>query len=285
MSAFSPYLLQSLSEFQIQTNPKDTIGFIVVVVLTTALFIYMNVSKTIRNSKAFKGEGIEIPKWNRPRVDPRFYRTIKSSGLSKREVAKLEKILGYDGGYPEEVLYDSAKLDASFEHAYDHILREYSSEDARQALLELFSIRNAIEYFLTAGKSGNAEIIPHKFRRKQTDIKCVLHVVITKKVRVKFKMQKKLVLANIPMYSGTVLNVSQSGCAILTTQSIKAGSFLKIEFNINDTLVIALGSVRRLNMNGDNWVYHIKFLKLSRNSIIALNSFIFGYKKAENLRE
>jgi hypothetical protein len=278
MSAFLPHLLQALSEFQIQTDPKNAIGFIIALALLIAVLIYMNVSKAIINSKAFRGEGVELPKWRRPRVNPQFYRMIKSSGLTKREVEKLEKILDYGGDYPEEVLYDSGKLDASFEHAYDQILREYPVEDAQPALLELFSVRNAIEYFLAAREAGNEENVLHKFRRKQTDTKCVFYLVIKKEARIKSRMKEKLVLADTPMYRGTLLNVSQGGCAILTEQSIKAGSFLKIEFKINDTLVMALGSVQRLNMDGSNRVCHIKFLKLSKNSIITLNSFIFGYK-------
>jgi hypothetical protein len=278
MLAFLPHLLQALSEFQIQADPKNAIGFIIAFVLLIAVLIYMNVSKAIMNSKAFRGEGVEIPKWHRPHVDPQFYRTIKSSGLTKREAEKLEKILEYSGDSPEEILYDNAKLDASFEHAYEQILREYPVEKMQSALLEIFSIRNAVEYFLAVKKSGNTEIVLHKFRRKQADIKCIFYLVIAKKVRVPLRKKKKLVLVDNPMYRGTLLNVSQGGCAIMTTQSIKAGSFLKIEFKINDTLVTALGSIQRLNMNGDNQVCHIKFLKLSRNSIITLNSFIFGYK-------
>jgi hypothetical protein len=278
MFSLLPYLLQSLTEFQIQTDPKDAIGFIIAIVLLTLLFIYMNVSKIIRNSKAFKGEGVEIVKWHSPRVDPHFYQIVKNSGLNKREMEKLEKILHYGSEYPEEVLYNNAKLDASFEHAYDHILRELPPEDTKRELLELFSIRNAVEYFLAVRENGSAENVLHKFRRKQTNIKCIFYLVVTKRVWTGFRTKKKLVLANAPMCHGTLLNVSQSGCAILTTQSIKAGSFLKIEFKINDTLILALGSVQRLNMNGGNWVYHIKFLKLSGNSIITLNSFIFGYK-------
>jgi hypothetical protein len=278
MPALLPYLLQSLNEFQIQSDPKDQIGFVVAVVLLTALIVYMNVSKAIRNSKVFRGEGVELPKLCRPQVDPQFYRTIKTSGLTKWEAEKLEQILKFDSDHPEEVLYDAAKLDASFECAYDRILREYPPENIQRALLELFSIRNAVEYFLAVRKNNGNENVPHKFRRKDTDLKCIFYLVVTKNVQANFQVKKKLVLANVPPYHGILLNVSQGGCAIMSAQNVKTGSFLKIDFKVNDTLVTALGRIQRLNMNGDDRIYHIKFLKLSRNSIIALNTLIFGYK-------
>jgi hypothetical protein len=278
MSALLLYLLQSLSEFQIQGDPKNQIGFVVAVVLLTALIIFMNVSKVVRNSKVFRGEGVELPKLRRPKVDPQFYRTIKISGLTKWEAEKLEQILKFDNDYPEEVLYDAAKLDASFESAYDRILRECPPENIQRALLELFSIRNAVEYFLAVRKNDGNENVPHKFRRKDTNIKCVFYLVVTKNVRTNFQLKKKLVLAKTPPYHGILLNVSQSGCSIMSAQNIKTGCFLKIDFKANDTLVTALGRIQRLNMHGDDRIYHIKFLKLSRNSIIALNTFIFGYK-------
>jgi hypothetical protein len=278
MPVLLPHLLQSLTEFQIQSDPKDQIGFVVSIVLLTALLIYMNISRIIRNSKAFKGEGVELPHLGGPKVDSQFYKIIKPSSLTKNEMSKLEKILKFGGEYPEEVLFDNAKLDTSFEYAYDKILREYSPEDAQQELFELFSIRNAVEYFLTVKKNGGRENVPHKFRRKQAQIKCDFYLVVEKTVRVKSKLKKKLVLADAQPHQGTLLNVSQSGCAIMSAQDIKAGSFLKIEFEINHNMVAALGSILRFNMNAGYKIYHIKFLKLSKSSIIALNSFIFGYK-------
>jgi hypothetical protein len=278
MPVLLPYLLQSLTEFQIQSDPKDQIGFVVSIVLLIALLIYMNISRAIRNSKVFKGEGINLPHLGGPKVDSQFYKIIKPSSLTKIETAKLEKILKFDGEYPEEVLFDNVKLDASFEYAYNRILREYSTDEAQRELFELFSIRNAVEYFLTVRKGGGKENVLRKFRRKQTQIKCNFHLIVEKTVRVKSKLKKKLVLADASPYQGILLDVSQSGCAIRSAQSIKAGSFLKIEFEINHKTVAALGSIRRFNMNAGYKIYHIKFLKLSKSSIIALNAFIFGYK-------
>jgi hypothetical protein len=277
MYFFQPHLLQSLSEFQIHTNPKAAIAFVVAIVMLTALMIYMNVSTKVKNSKAFKGEGVDLVKWHNPQVDHDFYQMIKTSGLTKLEVEKLEKILGFSGENPEEVLFNNAKLDAGFEHTYTHILRESPPENVQEELSELFSIRNAVEYFLAVRESGSVENVPHKFRWKQTNIKCLFHLVVTKKSALKFKMKKKLVFANKSPHDGTLLNVSQSGCAIQTAQSIKVDSFLKIEFKVNDTLIVALGSVRELDMNDSNCIYHVEFIKLPKSSIVALNAFIFGY--------
>ncbi|MDR0383548.1 MAG: PilZ domain-containing protein [Spirochaetaceae bacterium] len=278
MFLFSLYMLQSLTEFEITTDPKNVIGFFISLALFVALLIYMNLSKKVRESKVFKGEGVDIIKPRKPGGDPNFYKAIKNSGLNKAEAEKLEKILSFSGGDPLEILRDSAKMDACFQHSRDIVLRETPPENVQREMLEFFSIRNAIEYFLVMNENRSKEAVIHRFRRKQTNIACGFYLVVTKKVRVKFKTKIKLVLSKNPRHTGTMLNVSQSGCAIMAKQNIKADSFLKIEFNVNGTPIAALGKIRRLNRDGDYWIYHVKFLKLSGNSLIALNMFIFDYE-------
>jgi hypothetical protein len=270
-----PHRLQYLPQFEIKSNPLDVIGFIVTFAFLIALIVFMNVSKRIRNSAAFKGEGIEIKIGSGLKVDGNFYNKVKRFGLSRKEAAVLEEILKSDTGDPYEILLDHAKLDENFELAYKRILRENSAEEAQTDLLELFTIRNAVELFLAAEKSIPAKNALRNFRRKSTNINCEIYLVITEGAN--SKSRKKLVLQPDTMHAGIIQNISQGGCSIMTTDVLKISSLIKINFKIGSQVSAALGQVVRINKEAREYIYHIKFLKLSKQTIIDLNAFIFEY--------
>jgi hypothetical protein len=273
------YLLQSLTQFKIPDNPKDSIGFVIAVVLFVALIIFMNVSKAVRNSFIFREKGLDIKKMIGQRVNSGFYKAIKNSGLDKKQALELQKILSSDGSDPLEILRDSASVDMIFNRVYNNLLQEGSFEEVEQKLLKLFLLRNGIEYLYSAEKHGNENGFARGYRRMQVDINCIFYMVTIKTIRVKMRAQKKLYVVADTKYSGRMLDISQGGCAVMAGQSIAIGSFIKIEFIINKTPVAALGKILRLNKSGGRWVYHIRFLKLSKKSIVILNAFIFGYKQ------
>jgi hypothetical protein len=272
------YFLQGLSEFQIQPSMLNVIGFIVVFALVTALIIYMNTSERIKKHAAFRGKGVDIKLKEHISVNASFYNEVKTFGLTKREASVLEKILKINDEDPSVVLRDAGKLDECFKQAYNDIIRSKDTDNIQQELLELFSIRNAVEYFYTFKKNETKNAVARGFRRKALNTPCVVYKVIEKNEKDKPKGKKTLAVQNDAPYGGKTINVSQSGCAISMTQSVKTGALIKIEFKINRELVAALGEVIRFNKNGANWVYHIKFLKLSKKSLITLNMFIFDYR-------
>ncbi|MDR0409676.1 MAG: PilZ domain-containing protein [Spirochaetaceae bacterium] len=271
----SPYLLQNIMEFKIQSNPMDAAGFVIALVLLTALIIYLNVSKKVKNSAVFRGEGINITKRKRIHVDSEFYNEVKHIGLNKKEAEILEKILKEEGDEnPIAVLYNEEKTNECFKYAYKKIVQEEGEDGGLFRILDLFSIRNAVEYFYANEKADSGTVV-RNFRRKPMNVPCVFYQVIS--IKQGFSKKRKLVVENDCKYAGTILNVSQGGCAISVTQHIKASKMIKIEFRAFKKEVAALGQILRFNKDGANWVYHIKFLRLPKTSLAVLNAYIFEY--------
>jgi hypothetical protein len=270
-----PYLLQ-LSQIEIKSSPADAIGFFVVFCMLVALIIFLNVSKKIKNSDVFKGKGLNI-KTNLRVVDNNFYKHVKYIGLSKREASVLEKILKESGNNPVDVLGDSAKIDECFKYRYTKLMRENRSDEALPDILELFSIRNALEYFIATENNNLGNNIVRNFRRKNIKSECFFYLVIMTNIRVDSKVKKKLRVETDNRYSGIMLNISQGGCALSMVNNVKAGNMIKIEFNIGREHITALGQILRLNKEDGRWIYHVKFLKLPKKSIVALNAYIFEY--------
>ncbi|MDR2658442.1 MAG: PilZ domain-containing protein [Spirochaetaceae bacterium] len=271
------YLLQSIMQFKIQSNPSDTAGFLIAFVVLAALIIFLNVSRKIRNSAVFRGEGVVIPKKPHIHIDKDFYQKVKFIGLDKRETAFLEKILEESDEDPFTVLQNSAKTDECFKQMHDNIIREKHGEDAIPELMDLFSIRNAVEYFYANEAKPYSKNVIRNYRRRNINCVIIFYLVITIKQRSKFTTQKKLVVEDDCKYLGNMMNISQGGCAISMKQYVKAGQMIKIEFTINMNKITALAQILRLNKNVDNWIYHIKFLRLSKKSLVALNEYIFEY--------
>jgi hypothetical protein len=277
------YLLQDITEFKIQPNPLDAAGFLIVLSCLIALFIFLNVSKKVRDSGLFKNKGFVINKKNRVHVDSGFYHEVKHIGLNKREAAVLEKILKEKGEDPISVLYDETKTDEHFKEAYQNILRDRSGEEKLPVLLDLFSIRNAIEFFYANEKNTFGNTVVRNFRRKSIKSPCIFYLVISVNQDEKSGSRKELVVEEDCKYSGNMLDISQGGCAISINQSIKTGQMIKIEFTLTKQKIAALGQIIRFNKDGDNWIYHIKFLRMSNKSLVALNEYIFGYESIGEL--
>ncbi|MDR3356784.1 MAG: PilZ domain-containing protein [Spirochaetaceae bacterium] len=268
------YRLQSITQFEIQSNPADTIGFVITFTALIALIVFMNVSKRIKNSAVFKGKGIAIKTKAGPKIDGAFYNKVKFLGISKNEAYILEKTLRSNGGDPYTNLLSDAKVDENFKLAYKKILREKRADDAQAELLELFSVRNTVELYLSSERNSGKEAL-RNFRRKITNINCKFYLVLAKDEPSKGK--KKLVLQNGTTYMGIIQNISQGGCAIMTPHVLKINTLIKIEFSVSRHSGAALGQIVRINREAGISIYHIKFLKLSKQTILDINEFIFDY--------
>jgi hypothetical protein len=64
-----------------------------------------------------------------------------------------------------------------------------------------------------------------------------------------------------------------------TISSIQVGSRLKIDIDYsNELLISCLGQVLRTNRKGlAGTILHIKFLKVPRKALNAINALVFGY--------
>lgn len=131
---------------------------------------------------------------------------------------------------------------------------------------------------LQLSHAGRAKsMTQRRFRRRQAALSCDYYLVRIEDL--KNKKPPKMVVDPRRM-SGSLTDVSIGGCAIKTQSSVPAGSRLKIEFDYShSTLPIAvLGQVLRINRSGiTNTIMHIKFLKVPRKSMNAINALVFEY--------
>jgi c-di-GMP-binding flagellar brake protein YcgR len=116
-----------------------------------------------------------------------------------------------------------------------------------------------------------------RFRRRQVSHSCDYFLVRLEDL--KNKKPPKMVVDPRRM-TGTATDISIGGCAIKTQSSIPAGSRLKIEFDYSQSALplAVLGQVLRINRSGmANTIMHIKFLKVPRRTMNAINSMVFEY--------
>jgi len=131
---------------------------------------------------------------------------------------------------------------------------------------------------LLSRTQGVKAMTQRRYRRRQIDLDCgfyMVHLEPTKR-----KKPPKLTVEKRRL-QGMLTDLSIGGCAIKTSFSIPAGSRLKIEFDYhnNDLSVTALGQVLRINRSGAaHSIMHIKFLKVPRKAMNAINTLVFEYK-------
>ncbi|MDR2143052.1 MAG: PilZ domain-containing protein [Treponema sp.] len=116
-----------------------------------------------------------------------------------------------------------------------------------------------------------------RFRRRQSILECGYYFV-----RVEDMKNKKgpRMVVDARRYTGSVVDISIGGCAIKTGASVPVGSRLKIEFEYSRSVlpVAVLGQVLRMNRGGiSNTIMHIKFLKVPRKAMNAINAIVFEY--------
>jgi hypothetical protein len=113
-----------------------------------------------------------------------------------------------------------------------------------------------------------------KFRRKQAVIACNFFFVYAEDAG---KKEKKLVVDKRRM-TGNIMDISAGGCSIKASVPVAGGAKLKIEYVHKDNATVAaLGQVLRTNRTGISTVMHIKFIKIPRRSLNAINAFVFDY--------
>jgi hypothetical protein len=97
--------LQSLSQFNItnyEDNPRHTIAFIIGIIVIVAIFVFLNVSKTVKNSKAFKTGELGNAKQQSPEQSA-LTKVSSEYGLSNEEILYIkEMVLDYSVHSQEE---------------------------------------------------------------------------------------------------------------------------------------------------------------------------------------
>jgi hypothetical protein len=114
-----------------------------------------------------------------------------------------------------------------------------------------------------------------RFRRRQTVISANYYYVRVEETG--HRKEKKMVVDKRRM-AGNIMDISIGGCSIKTNVAVPSGTRLKIEFvSVNDTNAAVLGQVLRTNRSGASTIMHIKFLRVPRKSMNAINAFVFEY--------
>jgi hypothetical protein len=113
-----------------------------------------------------------------------------------------------------------------------------------------------------------------RFRRRQATLPANFYFVhledTGRKKETKMVVDKRKLIGNIT-------DISIGGCAIKTNVSVPSGTRLKIEFSSNDQNTAVVGQVLRTNRSGTSTVMHVKFLKVPRKSMNAINALVFEY--------
>jgi hypothetical protein len=119
------------------------------------------------------------------------------------------------------------------------------------------------------------QLSKRRFRRRQTVIGGNFYFVYVEESG--RKKEKKMVVDKRRL-TGNVMDISIGGCSIKTNVNVPSGQRLKIEFMHGDNTNIAvLGQVLRTNRTGISTIMHIKFLKVPRRSLNAINALVFEY--------
>jgi hypothetical protein len=117
-----------------------------------------------------------------------------------------------------------------------------------------------------------------RFRRRQAVIPVNFFFVRVEESG--WRKEKKLVVDKRRL-SGNIMDVSIGGCSVKTNVSVPSGTRLKIEFMHGENMNIAiLGQVLRTNRSGISTVMHVKFLKVPRRSLNAINALVYEYDDA-----
>jgi hypothetical protein len=113
-----------------------------------------------------------------------------------------------------------------------------------------------------------------RFRRRQATLPANFYFVHLKDTG--HKKEKKMIVDKRKL-TGNIMDISIGGCSIKTNVSVSSGARLKIEFSPAGQNAAVVGQVLRINRSGAAAVMHVKFLKVPRKSMNAINALVFEY--------
>jgi hypothetical protein len=114
-----------------------------------------------------------------------------------------------------------------------------------------------------------------RFRRRHTVISASYYFVRLEETG---RRKEKKMVVDKRRLAGNIMDISIGGCSIKTNVNVPSGTRLKIEFiGVNNINAAVLGQVLRTNRSGASTIMHIKFLKVPRRSMNAINALVFEY--------
>ena len=114
-----------------------------------------------------------------------------------------------------------------------------------------------------------------RFRRRQTVISTSFYCVYVEDTG---RRKEKKMIVDKRKFSGNILDISIGGCSIKTNAPLNSGQRLKIEFTREDqSIVVALGEILRVDRSGVNAILRVRFLKVPRKSLNSINTMVYEY--------
>jgi c-di-GMP-binding flagellar brake protein YcgR len=116
-----------------------------------------------------------------------------------------------------------------------------------------------------------------RYARRVMKAPCTFYRVAVSAGTVKGKEKSKAKVENIP-YPGTIVDISAGGLGIQSANPLAAGEFVKIVFNTGGGAQSAFGKILRMNKAKTiGGVMHLQFVKISRQGLNAVLSYVYGY--------
>jgi c-di-GMP-binding flagellar brake protein YcgR len=118
-----------------------------------------------------------------------------------------------------------------------------------------------------------------RFRRSPLHRPCFYYPINIASVKEGRRTVRKAIVQNRQRRLGNLLDISAGGCSITGMKSLKPGSLLRMEFEINRTQRITVfGKVRRVrNQPNQGGIMHIMFTKLSSHMLNLIYSYVYDY--------
>ena len=133
------------------------------------------------------------------------------------------------------------------------------------------------EVMVIAHSESVKSLPARRHQRKDMRAPCTFYRVAVSQEDVHGKPRQKARVEKVP-YSGILSDISAGGLGIQSPSAIPAGDFIKIEFDTGNGIQSAFGKVVRMNrLKTTGGVMHIQFVKITRKSLNAILSFVYGY--------
>jgi c-di-GMP-binding flagellar brake protein YcgR len=116
-----------------------------------------------------------------------------------------------------------------------------------------------------------------RYARREMKAPCTFYRVAVTAASGKGKAKSNAKVENIP-YPGTIVDISAGGLGIQTANPLQAGEFAKIVFNTGGGAHSAFAKVLRMNKAKSlGGIMHLQFVKISRQGLNAVLSYVYGY--------
>jgi len=114
--------------------------------------------------------------------------------------------------------------------------------------------------------------------RKEIEAPCTYYHITVTPERVGGKVKSHAKVDDFAM-PGTVIDISAGGAAVLSSNPLNEGDYIKIVFDPGSGSLSAYGKIVRLAKNRNvGGVMHIKFVKVSQRSLNGILSHVYGYE-------